>query len=394
MADWADLITVAERVVRRQFGTEVRLRVADVVPGTVSSVVARVRVDAGGADVPDSLIVKAAHPTFPGAAGMMFNDWAATELLTLLDGERPLCVRFYGGDPKPPLIVLEDLGLGAGSPDRLVEGDDPDAATTSLIDYIRAIAEQHVLAREHGEEFARIRQRLGPIPAPQPLYRDPWSDAREHTEAEISTAVADYLSVLESVGLTARPGLDDEIAEVTSRVESPGPFTTLCRGDQNGLSHCMLRAGRLRQYDFGVAGYRHALIEGLPHRVTWGCIRRVPPSVSTAMDRAYRDVLTKSVPALRPDFDQAITDALARWHILHVIHRVPEALLGDRPRGRTSLRQQVIAWIDAFAHRHHEHSTRPALGETAGTLAARLRHLWPLWTHSVPYFRAFTGKRV
>src|SRR5205823_5777913 len=85
-------------------------------------------------------IVKAAHPTFPGAADMLRNDWAALQLLIQpADDGEPLCARFYGGDPRVPLVAMEDLGAGDGSPRQVVEGDDPDAATASLLAYIRAV---------------------------------------------------------------------------------------------------------------------------------------------------------------------------------------------------------------------------------------------------------------
>lgn len=356
-----------------------RLRVVEVLPGLAASVVVRMEVEAAA-----SVIVKAARPSNPGSKEMLFNDWAATQLLTRVGGDAPLCARFYGGDPELPLIVLEDLGGGAGSPDRVVEGDDPDAAAAALIDYVRIIAALHVQARDHAEEFTAIRQTLGSIPMPDALYHDPWSDARVHTDTEITAAVGEYLGVLGSLGVTAAPGVEDEIAEVTRRVEDPGPFTSLCQGDQNGLGNCTLSGGRLRLIDFGVAGYRHALIEGLPQRITWGCIRRVPQSVITAMDSAYREAVGGG-----SGFEQAVTDALARWHIFHVNSRIPDALRGDRPRGAATLRQQVIAWVDAFADRHHEHGSRPALGRTAVSVAGRLRRLWPPETHSIPYFPAF-----
>lgn len=80
---------------------------------------------------------------------------------------------------------------------------------------------------------------------------------------------------------------------------------------------------------------------------------------------------------------------LARWHIFHVISRLSEALIRDRPRGAATLRQQTIAWMDAFARRHREHPAFPALGESAALIAGRLRDLWPPETHAIPYFPAF-----
>src|SRR5439155_13723922 len=132
----------------------------------------------------------------------------------------------------------------------------------------------------------------------------------------------EYHAVLDSVGVNATPGVDAEIAAVTRRIEhDPGEFLALCQGDQNGQGGMLLTGGRLRMFDFGVGGFRHALIEGLPQRITWGCARRVPEQVAAAMDAAYQAVLTDGIPQLATEmvFHQAATDAMTRWHIFHVI---------------------------------------------------------------------------
>jgi hypothetical protein len=280
---------------------------------------------------------------------------------------------------------MEDLGTGEGSPHLVVEGDDADAATESLLAYIRAIARLHVRTRGYHEEYYRLRRSIGPLPPPKRLYHDPWSDAAARAEAEITDAINEYHGVLAAVGVIATPGVDDEIAEATRRVEqSPGPWLTLCQGDQNGQGNCLRSDGRLRLHDFGSGGFRHALIEGLPHRITWGCIRRVPQPVAGALDAAYRAVLAEGCPQLatEPEFNQAAADALTRWHVFHVISRVPDAQRGDRPRGPATLRQQTIAWLDAYhtwSDQHgrnnrtgpHRPSTRPT---TTRPMAAAHAH--------------------
>lgn len=330
--------------------------------------------------VPGSFVVKAAAP---GHADQLYNDWAALQLLTDLGSDGvPLGPRCYGGDRATPLVVMEDLGTGEGSPHLLVEGDDPDAATASLLAYIRAVVRLHAHTRGRRAEYLALR---GPTGPPKPLYHDPWSDAAPRTDEQIAAAIREYHDVLATVGLTAAAGVDDEIAEATRRVEiEPGPLLALCQGDQNGQGNCLLADGRLRLHDFGSGGFRHPLIEGLPHRITWGCIRRVPEPVAAALDRAYRD----GHPDLTDDaaFRRAATDALTRWHVFHVIWRLPDALRADRPRGEATLRQQVIAWIGAYVEWT---DTATALARTARRLAERLRDRWPTYTHTIEYLPAY-----
>ncbi len=103
------LTASAERVLSGYFGTRVELASARRLTGGTTSVVLRMRVRGGGGELPASVVVKAAAPGFEDP---LFNDWAATELLTRLGGDAPVCARCYGGDREVPLIVLEDLGDG------------------------------------------------------------------------------------------------------------------------------------------------------------------------------------------------------------------------------------------------------------------------------------------
>ena len=376
-----ELVRAAERVVSAYFDQGVALRVEQVLPDRLFSVIVRVRTVAAPSHVPGSFVVKAAAP---GHAHQVYNDWAALQLLTDLSaGREPLGPRCYGGDRATPLVVMEDLGPGDGSPHELVEGDDPEAATASLLAYIRAVARLHVDTRGRRGDYLRLR---GAIDPPKPLYHDPWSDAAARTEQEITAAIREYHDVLGTLGLTAAAGVDDEIAEVTRRVEvDPGPLLALCQGDQNGQGNCLLADGRLRLHDFGSGGFRHALVEGLPHRITWGCIRRVPETVAAAMDRAYQE----AHPDLADDatFRRAATDAMTRWHVFHVIWRVPDALRRDHPRNpEATLRQQVVAWIDAYVDWADDGT---ALARTARRLVERLRERWPAYTHTIGYLPAY-----
>ena len=385
-----DIARAAERVVSDHFDADVRLELAYLVPDRRISVVARLRTVTAPSHVPPTVIVKAAHPTFPGAADEIRNEWAALALLTELAGTgEPLCPRLYGGDASTPMVVMEDLGSGDGSPAHVVEGDDPDAATASLLAYIEAIARLHVTTRGHRDTFQRLRSAIGPVRPPKPLFHDPWSEAVARTDEEVVTAIGEYHAVLTSLGVRALSGVDDEIAEATWRVEhDPGPWLALCQGDQNGQGNSLLRDGRLRLHDFGSGGFRHALIEGVPHRITWGCIRRVPDNVATAMDSAYQAAIPREAT---PSFVDAATYALTRWHVFHVIWRVPDALRRDRPRGPATLRQQTIAWIAAYVEWSDRHGVAMALAGTARRIVQRLRELWPPYTHTIEYLPAYRG---
>ena len=109
------------------------------------------------------------------------------------------------------------------------------------------------------------------------------------------------------------------------------------------------------------------------------------------MDRTYRAALSAVCPEAADDtlFHRAMVDAAARWNIFHVVWRLPDAIERDRPRGPSTLRQQLLAWIEAFAELSEEFHTMPALGRSARAMAARLRAIWPPEVGWLPTFPAF-----
>jgi hypothetical protein len=129
----------------------------------------------------------------------------------------------------------------------------------------------------------------------------------------------------------------------------------------------------------------------MPHRLTWGCTKRIPRRLYPGLERSYQSELSRGYEEAADDtfFHTAMINAAARWTIFHTIWRVPDALQGDRPRGATSLRQQVVAWLNAFSEMSEESNQMPSLRNSARRLLSRLKQLWPPETHSIPYYSAF-----
>jgi hypothetical protein len=147
----------------------------------------------------------------------------------------------------------------------------------------------------------------------------------------------------------------------------------------------------LRFFDFDCGGFRHALLEGLAGRLTWGATSRIPTGVVGAMEEAYRQALAAGYAAARDDglYRRGLAEAAARWHVFHVIWRLPTALERDHQRGITRLRQQLLAWLEGFAAVAEECSHATALGASALALAARLRERWPPDVVELPFYPAF-----
>lgn len=395
---------IAGRILSDHFGEEICL-CPEKIFSTWGSIVVRCRVIGQPSAIPHTLIVKKAREdrvkydpdssSVPNAAHAIFNDWAAIRFLNQISSDPPLSPSSYGGSREFGLIVLEDLGDGdAPNTADALHGREPALAEALLVDHASLIGRLHAATIGRAAEYRRIRGELGPWPQPKKLYQDPWSDARREPieESEIEEAIRIYRNGFETIGINPRSGVEDEIALVTAEVErDPGPFLAFCKGDQDGAGDYIRCGAQPRLFDFGVGGYRHALIEGMPGRMTWGSAMCIPRRILPLMQRGYQLQLGQGCweaidQAL---FHRELVKAGARWNIFHLVHRLPEALERDRQRGPTTLRQQIMAWIEAFADLSEEYGQLPALGHSAREMRARLCELWPAETHSLPFYPAF-----
>jgi hypothetical protein len=399
-----DFITsVASNLLSERFGVRIRLRKGRTIT-TRGSVVVRCDVLDAHSDVPASFIVKKTRedefeyhpdiPETPNSAHWLFNDWAAAEFLNIVPNSIPFSPLLYGGSHEYGLIVLEDLGDGeAPNTFDALHSNDPELAEQTLIEHVSLIGQLHAATIGREEEYRRIRQGLGVFPQPEKVYQDPWSDARNHTipASEVEEAIKLYQTTFEQVGVRPQKGVADEIAFVTAAVEEhPRLFLAYCKGDQNMAGDYIRQNGVPRLFDFNAGGFRHALIEGMPGRMTWGCMMRLPAHILPSMDEAYQTRLKQKYPEISDEtFRQAMVEAGARWHILHVVHRLPDALTGDRQRGPTTLRQQVIAWLIAFADLSEEFCAMRALGVSARRMVERLGGIWSAEVSNLPYYPAF-----
>jgi hypothetical protein len=383
-----ELVRTAERILSSSFGWHAALRPERVWDGGKSTVLRCGLLDAAPPAPPSVIVKRSKH-------GAILEDWAASVFLEQIPHEPPLAPRCYGGDLGAQVIVLEDLGDGEGPGTRdLLLGDDPDRAAAALVEHLRLVGELHGATAGRPEAYARVRRALGPPRSPRPLYKDPWSDARGSalTEQDRLQAVREYRGSLEALGLRPPAAADEEIDLVTRRVEGdPGPFLAFCQGDLNEPGGCVHSRGRLHLFDFDCGGFRHALLEGLAGRLTWGAASRIPADVVRAMEEAYRQALAAGCAAARDDvlYRRALAEAAARWHVFHAIWRLPTALERDYQRGLTRLRQQLLAWLEGFAAVAEECGHATALGASARALAARLCELWPAGVVDLPFYPAF-----
>ena len=386
-----DIVRVGESVVSDCFSKHLTLkpiRVWDGIKGTV----VRARVQPSLDSVPGSVIVKRSK------CKSALEDWAASVFLNAQVGDFQLAPNCFGGNAESQTVVLEDLGDGTTTLDLLMR-DDPESATQALIEHMRLLGRLHAATRDRADEYEKIRNALGPRHEPKPLYHDPWSIARrKQVQVEEQARVnQEYEKSLKLVSCASLPGVADEIALITAAVEGdPGPFLSFCQGDVNTPGSCIRGHTNLWLIDFDSSGIRHAFTEALAGRLMWGCQQRIPEKVLALMDDAYRDVFAAAYPPICDDrlYAKTMAEAAARWHIFHVIWRLPTALEGDYQRGLSSLRQQFLGWLDTFAMLTESFDHMSILGNCARRLHQVLHAEWSPKLPQVPYYRVFREAKV
>jgi len=293
------------------------------------------------------------------------------------------------------LLVLQDLGepIGPNTAD-LLSDFDPDAATHGLLEGVVLLADLHGSSVSIARQFMTNRIESG-LPLPRkPAFMDPWPHARlaSFSPIEITDAINRYSSVCLDVGVSPSHGFQEEIEQVIAQVEAePSCWLAICKGDQNMAGDYIRTQHGPILYDFDSVGARHLFLEGMPGRMTWGCMMGIPPQVVQSMQETYLRRIQRWV---HEAFDQratqtAMADAAARWHIFHVVCRLSEALQIERPRGPTSLRQQTSAWIRAFIQIMEETGGYPHLCLAAKQLIERLASTWPHEQVTLPLYPAF-----
>jgi len=388
----------AERILGRAGGAAVRLTRWEPLRGGDRSKVWRARVHGGPADTPASVVVKTAvaadredydpDADGTGPAWRLFNEWASLELLGRLAPERRLAPRLYGGDRAVGVLVLEDVRAGAGL-DRLLLGDDPDAAEDAMVGHAGALGRMHAIAVAHEDEYAALRAGLGPLP---PTAVSTAAEAALDGEG----LVAAFRRAAAGLGVALGGPATGDLEEVAALWGSP-TVRTLVHGDACP-DNCRCASGEVRLIDFEFGGFRHPLIDGACTRLCYPscwCAGTIPERVVRRAEAAYRAALVGGGGWAADDvaFGRALVEGCAYWMIGMFAWAVPDLLGGDVAWGLASGRQRVLHRLGLFAEIGDERRHLQALGSAARSLRARLAARWPE-AGPLAAFPAFRSERA
>jgi Ser/Thr protein kinase RdoA (MazF antagonist) len=137
--------------------------------------------------------------------------------------------------------------------------------------------------------------------------------------------------------------------------------------------------GECRIFDFETSGWGPVALDAAyllaPFPSCW-CFASLPAEVAAPALRAYRDQVARAGIDLGPDWDTAVTAALAGWVVARGA-AIGRALDEDRDWGTTTARPRMLTWLRSFTGAAERSGVLPYLSSLAGALRDRLSARWP-----------------
>ena len=373
----------------RSFGRDVRLGDAECLSDDGRrNLLLRCRDLSGGP--PASFIIKKVVPdaNSPADAALwdarrFLSDRAGAEFLSAILST-PRTPRFYGGDDTSGFFVLEDLGEHRSLVEPLLE-EHAASAERALLSFSACLGSMHAESIGRSDSFERL---LRGTSSQVGISAQMLTGFRER-----ATQLREYL---DGMGIRAVTGLSEEIEAVIAVVETPGPFHSYIHGDPCP-DNVFWNGEELRLIDFEFGGFGHALMDATYGRMLFPscwCANRVPRDVVSRMERAYRAELVKGCTGAQEDelFESALTDVCGFWMLSSLSRHLANAIEADRTWGIATMRQRVLARLDAFIATAEEFNRRPALRGVAARLLEALREAWPD-APPLPLYPAFRNGR-
>ena len=108
------------------------------------------------------------------------------------------------------------------------------------------------------------------------------------------------------------------------------------------------------------------------------------------METAYRTELVKGCPEAQDDrtFETALVTACGFWLMSTLSRHLGNAMEADRTWGIATMRQRVLARLEAFIATAETFDQLPALRGTASSLLEMLQAAWPE-TPPLPLYPSF-----
>lgn len=366
------VISAAEQVLSTAVGSPIQFtRVERVSEGGRRNLLLRCH-SSSESGLPPSLMIKKVeanlyNPEDIGSWDTMrfFRDWMGSQFLSTIPGKFKHSPRFYGGDRNSGLIILEDVQYRT----RLVEpllGNDRPQAERALLQYATCLAQLHVDTLGKATEFEELFKAIAP--------------SVKLTKATVD--IYKHQLLLENVGIHPGNNWLHDLKAINEAVNHPGEFLAYIHAD--ACPDNVLDTGEaLRLIDFETGHFGHALIDAAYGRMMFPscwCANRLPHSVVQQMENTYRTLLSKQCPVAEDDqiFEASLAKTCGFW-LLDTLMRhggLERALRKDFRWGISTMRQRILARLEAFITTSQEFNQLPGLCDTSSQLLDLLRQRW------------------
>jgi len=382
---FAPLLAAAERLLSKEFGREVRLgdaarlsedgrrnllvRSSDLCGGLPASfIIKQVVVDTYNPDDAASWDIR-----------RFFSDWVGAQFLSAMTGG-PHSPRFYGGDHSLGFFILEDLGPHRSLVEPLLH-EDAASAERALLRFSARLGAFHAATIGHSAEFEGLFTAISP---------KVWASAQD--VPNVDERVKQLQACLDRVGVRANTDEIRDLEAVVDARENPRPFLSYIHGDPCP-DNVFLIDDKLRLIDFEFGCFGHSLMDGTYGRMafpTCWCANRLPHRLVSKMETVYRTELVKGCSHAQEDrvFEKAIVEACGFWLFSALSRHLDGALEADRTWGIATIRQRLLARLEAFIGVAEEFNQLPGLRGIAGRVLQELGKLWPE-TDPLPLYPAF-----
>ncbi len=366
---FAPIIAAAERLLSNELGREIQLtKVERLSKKGRRNLLLRCHClsDSG---LPSSLIIKkvAANPYDPEDTNSwdtmgFFRDWMGSQFLTTIPSQFNHSPHCYGGNRELGFIILEDVKHLSSLVEPML-GEDRSLAEEILLKYATCLGQLHADTMGKAAEFEELFRTISPV----------------MKSARLNADINKLRAILNNLGIHLETNCLQDLEAITDTVAHPDDFLAYIHADP--CPDNVLYTGEiLRLIDFETGHFGHALIDATYARMMFPscwCANRLPHKVVKQMENTYRAILSQHCSAAENDqvFEAALVNICGFW-LLNTLMHLEYALEKDSDWGISTIRQRILARIEAFIATSEEFERLPGLHSTSSQLLILLRERW------------------
>jgi tRNA A-37 threonylcarbamoyl transferase component Bud32 len=292
------------------------------------------------------------------------GDWAGLQFLSDVSIYVP---QFYGGDLNLGFIVIEDLGSNHRSLKQPLFEEDFASAKKALLEFACCLGKLQADTIDKLDIYNNTLYSIHPNAVC--FYRG-------------FINLNQLYDTLENFGLLNRQVLE-EIESLIARIEKPGHLLAYIHGDPCPENVFFTNQG-IKLIDFEFSQFAHAFTDIVSARMmfpTCSYANRIPLSIITDMENAYRIELSKICPEIQDEriFEKSIVDICAYWllNTLGYHLNLNDSLGEDRIWGVASVRSRIISRLEIFITTSEKFNYLPTIRSVSSSLLDLLYKFWP-----------------